>query len=99
MPRRSRPQPGTPPSLPPIPPGAYKKAYYPFPDTVYYLADGKSSRLVIQGENKTNGSRVLETDSEWSRGTISNDTKSTSLHIVSVTTRIQERRLTSPIGC
>ncbi|KAJ5264423.1 hypothetical protein N7505_007216 [Penicillium chrysogenum] len=62
MPRR-RPQPDTPPSLPPLPAGAYKKAYYPYPDTVYYLAD--------------------ESDTEWTRGTVSNETKSTSLHIVS----------------
>ena len=25
------------PNLPPIPEGAYKKAYYPYPDTVYFL--------------------------------------------------------------
>ncbi|KAL5366503.1 hypothetical protein BJX96DRAFT_161062 [Aspergillus floccosus] len=59
---RHHPQPGTPPGLPPLPPGAYKKSYYPHPDTVYYLAD--------------------ESDTEWSRGTVSNDTKSTNLHII-----------------
>ncbi|KAF2189971.1 hypothetical protein K469DRAFT_701259 [Zopfia rhizophila CBS 207.26] len=57
-----RQQPATPPGLPPIPTGAYKKAYYPYPDTVYYL----------QTPN----------DDEWSRGTISNETQSTSLHTV-----------------
>ncbi len=36
MPRRQ--QPATPPNLLPIPAGAYKKQYYPHPDTVYYLA-------------------------------------------------------------
>jgi hypothetical protein len=35
MPRRA--QPDTPPNLPSIPAGAYKKAYYPHPDKVYYL--------------------------------------------------------------
>ncbi|KAG7403734.1 hypothetical protein Forpe1208_v016149 [Fusarium oxysporum f. sp. rapae] len=60
MPRKRRQQPGTPPDLPEIPQGAYKKAYYPHPDTVYYcLGDGF-----------------------WRRGTISNETQSTSLHVV-----------------
>lgn len=47
MPRR-RPQPGTPPRLPPIPEGAYKKAYYPYPDTVYFLAEGVPFPLVMR---------------------------------------------------
>ncbi|KND91464.1 hypothetical protein TOPH_03902 [Tolypocladium ophioglossoides CBS 100239] len=37
MPRRRPAQPATPEGLPPLPAGAYKKAYYVYPDTVYYL--------------------------------------------------------------
>ncbi|KAM9876002.1 hypothetical protein VDGL01_09905 [Verticillium dahliae] len=43
MPRRRPPQPSTPENLPPIPAGAFKKAYYPSPDTVYYLKDPSDS--------------------------------------------------------
>ncbi|RAL11739.1 uncharacterized protein BO97DRAFT_425396 [Aspergillus homomorphus CBS 101889] len=42
MPRRHRPQPSTPPDLPPIPEGAYKQDYYLAPDTVYYVMDKDS---------------------------------------------------------
>lgn len=44
MPRRQ--QPGTPPGLPPIPAGAYKKSYYPAPDTVYYLKTSEAHHLL-----------------------------------------------------
>ncbi|KAF5005921.1 hypothetical protein FDECE_7679 [Fusarium decemcellulare] len=50
MPRRRPQQPATPENLPPIPAGAFKKAYYPSPDTVYYLKnpdDSEWSRGVV----------------------------------------------------
>ena len=49
MPRRRPQQPPTPENLPPIPTGAIKKAYYPHPDTVYYLQDRKLLHLLVYG--------------------------------------------------
>ena len=83
MPRRRQPpaSPPSPPPLPPIPAGAYPKKYYPYPDTVYYLATGEGPIGFVRMIPAD--ARLPETDTEWRRGTVSNDTKSTKLHVVS----------------
>lgn len=66
-------------SLLPLPAGIYEKAYYPYLNTVYYLADG-----MLPSSWRYSGLMTsVESDTEWSRGTVSNETKSTRRYIVS----------------
>jgi hypothetical protein len=67
------------PSLPPLPAGVYNKAYYAYLNTVYYLADG----MLPSSWSYPGLMASVESDTEWSRGIVSNETKSTSLYIVS----------------